>query len=348
MILHRLCARHRRGGTLAFAVAGVVALMITFGVEMDSGRLYTSRHKDQVIADACAMAALTKLPNRPAADTAIGLVQTSYNRSYNPRYSTTVTYTTNGQGLTTGVTVQVSENVPMFIPGLMGNIATRRSAATAAGDVYQPSGFLQGVVPLGLQYNDPNFIPPTPPNQSGSTLVSLKLGSSGTNNQAAPPGNFYGLAFPGSNAGASQWDEYVKLGYNQRIQVGDAYDTEPGNMVGPTNQAIVTDLNSRFNRQSGSPLYANDTWQTFHSGDPRVIIIPLVDWVGQSGGRKPIEIKSFAAFWVESINGGQMTGRFIRYTLNKDGGPAWDGVTVDPSSGQGGGNTGLWYVSLKQ
>src|SRR5205814_1804635 len=104
--------------------------------------------------------------------------------------------------------------------------------------------------------------------------VTLKSGSGAAN---AAPGNFGALRFPGDNSGAQQWSDYLKWGYTHRLAVGDKVDSKPGNMVGPTQQAMISDTDSRFNRATAYP-FNDDTYDQFDPGDPRVIALPLVDW----------------------------------------------------------------------
>ena len=44
--------------------------------------------------------------------------------------------------------------------------------------------------------------------------------------------------------------------------------------------------------------------------DPRVIIVPMVDW-NSPKGRSQVKIEAFAALWVDSISGGTIQAYFI-------------------------------------
>ena len=66
-------------------------------------------------------------------------------------------------------------------------------------------------------------------------------------------------------------------------------------------------------------------------------------------GTTPVPVKGFAAFWIDSISGGQITGRFIRYTLDATGGAGWDNDNVDTSTlGLGTVDGGLEVATLSQ
>jgi len=134
----------------------------------------------------------------------------------------------------------------------------------------------------------------------------------------------------------------------RRVAVGDQILSETGNMNGPTQQAISTDTDSRLNRAAVAP-YNGDSYQgPIHPGNPRVMILPLVDWTGVSGSRA-VPVKGFAAFWLDSASGGQISGRFIRYTLSPVGGSGWDSDNVDISTlGQGTFDGGVAIATLAQ
>src|SRR5262245_55897328 len=54
--------RAHRGSSLVMAVVALASVIIFVGLEMDMGRMSITRHKDQVIADACALAGAQELP----------------------------------------------------------------------------------------------------------------------------------------------------------------------------------------------------------------------------------------------------------------------------------------------
>ena len=140
---------------------------------------------------------------------------------------------------------------------------------------------------------------------------------------------------------------YLKNGDPYRVAVGDQILAETGDMNGPTNQAIQNDADSRMNRAALAP-FTSDTYQSFHPGNPRIMILPLVDWTGISGS-KPVPVKGFAAFWLDGSSGGKISGRFVRYTLTTTGGPSWDNDLVDPSTlGQGTFDGGVAIATLAQ
>jgi hypothetical protein len=334
-----LAPRPRRGGLTIHLVIGITAILITAGVLVDTGRLTVARHRDQLIADAAAMAAALKLPHQDQATAAADRILTYYRGSYTPTFASSVVFTNNAAGLPVGVRVQVSENVRMIFPGLMG-VATRPAQGTAAGSRTIPSALLQGAVPLGVQYDTTFDLPPD--GSASPNVITLKRGSGSDN---VNPGNFGALRFPGDSDGANEWSDYLKWGYTGRIAIGDSIETKPGNMSGPTGDALVDAIDSRLNRAAVAP-YNNDTWSSFTAGNPRVVVVPLVDWTGVSG-TDHVPIHGFGAFWIDSEDKGDITGRFVRYTVSRTRGAGWDGISIDPS-GSSNFDGGLWVASMTE
>jgi len=48
--------------------------------------------------------------------------------------------------------------------------------------------------------------------------------------------------------------------------------------------------------------------------NPRVIVLPIVDWEHQNG-RKQVQVDAFATLWIDSYSGGQVTVHFISQVI---------------------------------
>ena len=94
---------------------------------------------------------------------------------------------------------------------------------------------------------------------------------------------------------------------------------------------------ARLERAMWEP-WASDTFDNFHTNNPRLIVIPMCEYVGGEGSNAQFQVHGFGAFWIESVDShGQsrsITGRFIRYTI--------PGAVGDPLAP----NTGLWTVRM--
>lgn len=330
----------RRGGVLVNCMVGLVALLIATGVEMDACRLFTARHKDQVIADAVVLAAAQKLPYQSQSEAEVTRMASRYRAAYRSDLDVQTAYYPTGSTVPTQVRVVVSEDVPMVFPALMGALRRPARAAAVAGRLI-PSEVLQGVVPLGIQY-DQDFELPSD-GMASSKPIELKLGDG----DALPvAGNYYALDLP-NGSGASSWSDWLKLGYPRALAVGDRVRTKTGQMLGPTNKAIVDDVDARMNRAAVAP-YSDDTWESFHVGNPRIVIVPLVDWGSAKSGDSRVPIKAFAAFWMEDYQkgDGKISGRFVRYARGANG-ASWDGVSISPNHSIDY-DGGLWVVTLTE
>ncbi len=126
-------------------------------------------------------------------------------------------------------------------------------------------------------------------------------------------GNYGALALGGS--GASNYRNNLKYGYfgtigmGDMVEIGDEFDTEPGNMAGPTLEGITFILESDPHDHSDGDI------TNLEVNCPRVIKIPIVDSLSVPG-RKTVKIVGFAAFFLEDVidNGGktEVSGKFIR------------------------------------
>src|SRR5262245_42063336 len=135
--LVRFRRRCRRGGTLVLSTIGLTSTFILLGMQVDGGRMVITRHKDQVIADACTLAAAQELPYRTKADAAIARVVAQYRTLYNTTFTYAAVYTGPATA-PTKVRVTVTEDVPMFVPTIM-KVPTREVQASAAITVYTPT-----------------------------------------------------------------------------------------------------------------------------------------------------------------------------------------------------------------
>ena len=160
------------------------------------------------------------------------------------------------------------------------------------------------------------------------------------------PGAFGWLEPP-----SGQSSEFLDLlrGYNltydqivsNYVTVGDTSTAYPGLSVGQWRQALNTapDGLARMDRAMWEP-WAGDTFDDFRRDNPRLIIIPLCEYVGGEGAGAQFEIHAFGAFYIESINSQKkpysLTGRFIQYHMPGTGG--------DPLAPE----TGLWTVKMVQ
>ncbi len=103
----------------------------------------------------------------------------------------------------------------------------------------------------------------------------------------------------------------------QRVYDGDTAYANTGLGIGHWRGDLKTDSDSRLKRADQDP-WADDTFEDFHTNNPRLLIVPFVEYVAGTGSGAYFEVKRFGAFWLEDvIVQGQdryIAGRFIEFT----------------------------------
>lgn len=136
---------------------------------------------------------------------------------------------------------------------------------------------------------------------------------------AGIPGNFGWLSLPADCtaswstvlAGLPLSDQDMEALF---VDIGDTVGGYPGLSVGQW----VNGLESRITRaQAGT--WATETFENCSPNNPRIVIVPLVNYISGTGSGATFRIERFGAFWLDSVtsagNPKHIDGRFIRYTL---------------------------------
>lgn len=234
----------------------------------------------QKAADAAALAGGTYLPQSIDRATSAAIAYAGYNGVS----SSEVKSVTFGSSNTT-ITVTVERTVPYMFARVLGLVDNPvQASATAA--LVNLSG-VTGALPIGLDSATPYV--------SGETFTMHQALSGG-------PGNWDGLAL--GCTGANCYRNNLANGYSGTISLGDTISSEPGATAGPTTQGVNTRI------QNGLAFDSTATWNNYQPGDPRAAIVPIVDWSGCSGSCD-VPIKAFAAVWLDSVSGTDITVTFI-------------------------------------
>ena len=162
--------------------------------------------------------------------------------------------------------------------------------ATATSGIV-PIRAAAGVVPIGVDYRT---------SLNYGQQVVLKQGQVGA-------GNWGPLAL--GSSGGNTYRTNVENGYSGVLTVGDTLNTETGNVVGPTSQAF------NYRLSAGQTNFPSGTFQTHDLNDPRVMLIPMVDWSGINGNSQ-VPLKGFAMMWtVSEDQQGNITCYFIQQSI---------------------------------
>jgi hypothetical protein len=167
-------------------------------------------------------------------------------------------------------------------------------------------------------------------------LVRLKPGNP---NQAITAGWFFPIDLPmagGPESGGDRYRENIGRCNSLGVQAGDTLWSEPGNMIGPTNQGmadlIAQDPGASFNSTTGEiedscAGEANACFCPNAEGDlesctlpisPRLVPIPVFDvdqysLQDKSSGKFPLRITRILGFFVNGMDGNDVTGHLYPY-----------------------------------
>ncbi len=351
--MRRRCSR--RGYVLALTVCAMVVILGAAALTMDVGLLTAAAQRAQEVADAAAHGAGMRLPDAAAGRAVAWSLVSANNAADTGLQAVVQCYVTGGDGVVTAgpdvVFYGAWETVPGF--GMLGQYA-RAVRVTA----HVPVQFTFAKV-LGFEGANPT---------RSCTVVRMPLGGV----PICPMWISYGQPYlygqqqqllmaddpacaniPGSfgwlNPPSGQSNTFLELlrGYNLSeqlltdnwVQIGDTVNAYTGLSVGQWAKALHTspDGLGRMDRSQWAP-WTYDTFYDYHNDNPRILIIPLVEYLGGTGSGAQFLIHKFGAFYVESINSKKtpysINGRFIQYTTPGAGG--------DPFAD----DTGIWTVNM--
>ncbi len=300
-----------KGQTMVIIALVMPALLGAIALGTDVAIFYFNWVQLQKAADAGVLAGANYLPDNPtqATNTANAYAEND-GAAASEIQSTTVSpddltismtlkrtvpyYFAKVLGLSNG-TVSVSASAsPQYAPSTVN--ATSPSQVPPGGDnngnngTYCASTGSCGLVPIGLDSNT---------KYSDGSSITLQQGQVG-------PGNWDLLALGG--VGGSNLRTNIANGYNGMVSVGDWVTTEPGKKVGPVDQGFQDRLTLA---QTVDP---NGTFSNHTLNDPRVLIVPVVNWEGQNG-RSQVQVTAFATLWLDSYSGGQVNVHFISQVI---------------------------------
>ncbi|HZO81409.1 MAG TPA: Tad domain-containing protein [Candidatus Binataceae bacterium] len=279
-----------RGQAMFLITAALPAIIGSLTLVLDVGDFYYNQTGLQTAADTAVLAGATFLPADAAA-------AESAARDYVTRNgvkSDEITSVSVASG-NKSISMSVARTMPCYFCVLLGmanadarSAVTLHASATAAAQAVRSAN---GAVPLGVDYQT---------SYTYGTQMVLKSGQVG-------PGNWGPLAFGGT--GASNYQSNVQNGYSGAVSIGDMVQTEPGNIVGPTRTAV------QYRLSMGQNQYSTGTFQSHDPNDPRIMLIPLMDFAG-ANGRSSVQVMGFAVVWVSSIDSnGAITCYFIQQSV---------------------------------
>jgi hypothetical protein len=287
-----------KGQALFIVILALPVIVGSLTIVMDVGNLYYNQTSMQVAVDSGVLSGALYLPSYPSQ--AVSVAE-DYAERNGIKPSEIVSCSVSSDDKT--VLMATSRNLPCFFCAVLGEGTAHAQSAPAqetssgtgvkagASALIVPIRAATGVVPLGVDYRT---------DLSFGNVVQLKQGQVGA-------GNWGALALGGN--GASNYRTNIESGYSGKITVGDMIDTEPGNVVGPTSQGFQDRISM------GQNQYSTGTFQNHDLNDPRVILIPVVDF-SNAHGKSQVPVMGFAMMWISSIDSqGGITCYFIQQSV---------------------------------
>lgn len=324
----------RRGIAGAWVVVALLTLLGVSALVIDIGRLVLAAQRAQDVADTAALAGGRRLPYMDEVHPLVfGIVGANNTEGIGPDTqcdSSDLTIYGPGDEVpdygTLGnwaYAMRVTTRVPVEygfarIVGIEGSTAFRSATVLRA-----PVGGLP-ICTMWIAHD-------TPLNYGQEQQLLMADGP----HYAEIPGSF-GFVQPPTGCTAAFFD--LLQGYNVSFEdiessfaeLGDSLYAETGLMVGQWMMALEKDQGRARLERGSSGKWANDTFETYYDDNPRIMLIPMVRYLGGTGSNAEFEIVKFGAFWLEEVNQGQkeIWGRFIQYQF-PGGDP--DGTAVTSS-----------------
>lgn len=290
--------RSSKGQAMFIVILALPVIVGVLTLVMDVGNLYYNQISMQVAVDSGVLSGALYLPSYPSQ--AVSVAE-DYAERNGIKAGEIVSCTVSADNKT--VLMTTNRNLPCFFCAVLGEGTAHAQSApspeTSSGSgvsvnasaLIVPIKAATGVVPIGVQYGT---------NLNFGNVVQLKQGQVG-------PGNWAPLALGGT--GGDNYRSNVQSGYPGRVAAGDMLQTETGNLVGPTNQAV------QYRISMGQNQFSTGTFQTHDLNDPRVMLIPIVDFSNINGSSQ-VPMKGFAMMWISSIDGnGTITCYFIQQSV---------------------------------
>ncbi|MCL5961370.1 MAG: pilus assembly protein [Chloroflexi bacterium] len=298
------------GATAVLVALTLTVIMGFVGLVIDGGIMYETRRQLQNGVDAAALAGAWQLMESQA--TARAEAVDYANRNGIGGNLTSISFSTELR-VNPAITVSATRPVSTTFARVLGiDFLNVGASATAIVAQEEPQDLWPWSVPESA----------VAAAGGGTITLTVKSGS-----PPGPPGNFGALAFSGGR-GATWYKDNILNGYNGTIPPpisGDTYswwvDTEPGNMAGPTSDAVDTLI-----QESTGQADICTPGPSARLECPRIGYVPIVSdasWADVHG-RDKVEVVKFMIFYLVGTTPGppgkrDVQGYFLDYALVSGG-----------------------------
>jgi hypothetical protein len=152
--------------------------------------------------------------------------------------------------------------------------------------------------------------------QDAGTRVRLKPGNPA---QALTAGWFFPIDLPrahGPETGGDRYRENIASCNSLPVHIGDLLWTEPGNMIGPTNQGVSDLIDQDPSAIWNGTAVVGGLYGVNNS--PRIVPIPIFNveayhFQDKTSGRFQLQVTNILGFFVEGMQGQDVTGILLPY-----------------------------------
>jgi hypothetical protein len=305
---------HSSGQIAALLVVGSVGILTVMvgaaALVTDMGSYYYNYFRLQSAIDAAVLSGAEALPcnGSQASSKANSIAQAdgvkSGELSGQPVLSGTSSCAS-GTGPNT-IKMTVTRTVPFYFGRAVG--VTQGTVNVSATAIVGQAGSVNNPFSFGLQTCLPGSTNHACPYALGTPLGTIvTVSTSGGGGWTMAPGNWGAVLVTGT------------------VTVGSSISAQPGKGVDNTLFSILS-----ADYSSGVSNYPSDTVNSITPGDPRVIVVPLVDWTGCNGACG-LTVLGFADLWISAVDTKNQTisAQFVSSSVD---GQITTGTTEDVGS----------------
>lgn len=284
---------NKRGTAIVIVSVVMTVFFAMTALVVDVGVVFVEKSKLKNTADAAVLAGALELPEYPTKAINIALDYVEKN-NFSRNIANVVTLDSNY-----ALQVNLTDNVQYSFARVLGFTDEQINVSSKAV-VGAVSAVYDGIRPFVVEQQSFTY---------GQQVILKEDGGDGYH------GNYGAAALGGT--GAELFENNIKFGYKGKLKVGDMLDTEPGNMAGPTLDAVDYIINGIEDIVDGDYC----TFDNYTPDSRRLWTIPVVDSLYVEG-RTTVEIVGFALFFLEDAEKkagkAEITGRFIEFVTNGD------------------------------
>jgi hypothetical protein len=262
--LFRRFLQEEQGSSIILMGLAIIGLLAMAGLVIDGGSLYMSKSHLQKTANAAALSGAQELTNN---QTMVSEVVDQVLQSHQETDSLVQTTIE----MEHKVSVHLKKEVALSFAKIFGyHSAPVEAIATAEIMMMSKAA---GAAPLGID--------------ESISLDFYREYKLKVDEEDVDTGNFGVLALGGT--GASTYEQNLKYGYQDAIQVGDILETQTGNIAGKTKTGIQERLDS-------CPYLAGET---HHRDCSRILLIPVYQpYTYTTNQLQEVKITGFAYFYI--------------------------------------------------